>query len=423
MKVALLTREYPPEVYGGAGVHVEHLAAELARLVDVEVRCFGADRGAPTGPGTPAVLAFRPWGELAGEEPYRSALGVMSVDLAMAAGLEGFDVAHSHTWYANFAGHLAKLLEGLPHVMTMHSLEPLRPWKLEQLGVGGYSLSRFCERTAVEAADGVIAVSGAMRADILRAYPAVDPERVEVVHNGIDPQVYRPDSGREALQRYDVSTDRPLVVFIGRITRQKGITHLAQAALSIDPEAQVVLVAGAPDNAEIEREVAEAVERVRRDRGGIVWIDTMIERREIVQLLTHARVFVCPSVYEPLGIVNLEAMACQTAVVATDTGGIPEVVDDGVTGLLVPFDPVDDLTWRPRDPDRFAHDLAARVNELLRDPDRAREMGRAGRRRVLERFTWSAVAERTLAVYRRTLEQAALKVAEAAYGADTPGRV
>jgi starch synthase len=308
----------------------------------------------------------------------------MSVDLAMAAD-DGVDLVHSHTWYANLSGHLAKLLHRVPHVATTHSLEPLRPWKAEQLGEGGYALSCFCEQTGLAGADAVIAVSGAMRDDVLRVYPAIDPGRVHVIHNGIDPDEYRPDPAVEALERYGVEAGRPSVLFVGRITHQKGLTHLLAAADSIDASAQLVLAAGAPDTEELARETEETVARLRRERGGVVWIEKMLERHEVVQLLTHATVFVCPSVYEPLGIVNLEAMACETAVVASAVGGIPEVVEDGVTGLLVP----------PADP----RALGEAVNELLAEPARARAMGEAGRRRAVERFSWRAVAERTVALY------------------------
>jgi starch synthase len=394
LAVALLTREYPPEVYGGAGVHVEYLARELARIVDVTVHCFGADRDPA---GTPSAQAYRPWDALAGSSPHLDALRAMSVDLAMAAGVDGADVAHSHTWYAQLGGHLAKLLYAIPHVVTVHSLEPLRPWKAEQLG-GGYYLSSFCERTAVLGADAVIAVSAEMRRDVLAAYPDVDPDRVHTITNGIDAEEYRPDPGTDVLGRYGVDPSRPSVVFVGRITRQKGVPHLLRAAREIDRRAQLVLCAGAPDTPEIAREVERGVVDARRDRD-VVWIDQMLEKREVIQLLSHATVFVCPSVYEPLGIVNLEAMACETAVVATATGGIPEVVEDGVTGLLVPIDPRPDGTGEPREPERFAHDFAARVNELLADPARAEQMGRAGRRRAIERFSWAAIAEATAALY------------------------
>jgi starch synthase len=381
MKVALMTREYPPDVYGGAGVHVEYLARELARMAEVDVRCFGEDR--------PGARAFRPWDAA---RPGGPALETMSVDLAMAADLDGARLVHSHTWYANFGGHVAKLLHQVPHVMTTHSLEPGRPWKAEQLGAGGYALSSFCERTAIEAADAVVAVSAGMRVDIMAAYPAVDPARIEVIHNGIDPEQYAPDPNTDVLDAYGIDRKRPYVLFVGRITRQKGIVHLVAAAHDFDPHAQLVLAAGAPDEPAIEGEVTDGVARLQAARDGVIWIQKMLEKSEVIQLLTHASVFVVPSVYEPMGIVNLEAMACETPVVASAVGGIPEVVDDGVTGLLVP----------PADPPA----LAAAVNELLADPERAQRMGLAGRERVLERFTWRAVAEKTLALYERLVEQA-----------------
>jgi starch synthase len=402
LKVVLLTREYPPDVYGGAGVHVEYLSRELAKLVPVEVRRFGKD-----GASDPAltVRGYRPWDRLAGEGPSISALQVMSVDLAMAAGLDAPSLVHSHTWYVNFAGHLAKLLYGIPHVATTHSLEPLRPWKAEQLGRGGYALSCFFERTGLEGADAVIAVSTAMRADVLRAYPAIDPSKVEVIHNGIDADEYRPDQGTDVLARHGVDPDKPYVLFVGRLTRQKGLTHLLDAAPRFDPSAQVVLCAGAPDTPEFEREVAARVAELARRRRGVVWISKMLPKEEVIQLMSHAAVFVCPSTYEPLGIVNLEAMACGTPVVATATGGIPEVVEDGVTGLLVPFEPTD--PWgTPADPGGFAAAIADRVSSLLADPDRRRAFGDAGRRRVVERFTWSSVAQRTLSLYRRVTGEA-----------------
>jgi starch synthase len=395
VRVALLTREYPPDVYGGAGVHVEYLARELARLVDLRVHCFGAPR--PTGPpGSPAVTAHPTWDALEGGGRHLGALRTVATDLSIAAGVDGAELAHSHTWYANLAGHLAKLLYGIPHVVSVHSLEPLRPWKVEQLG-GGYHLSRFCEQTALEAADRVIAVSAGMAADIRAVYPAVDPARMRVIHNGIDTGQYRPDPGTDVLQAYGVDPGRPSVVFVGRITRQKGVPHLLDAALALDPSAQLVLCAGAPDTPELGREVAEKVDKVRQERGGIIWIEKMLERREVIQLLTHATVFVCPSVYEPLGIVNLEAMACETAVVATATGGIPEVVTDGETGLLVPFS--SDESGVARDPDRFAADIAERLNRLVADPALATRMGKAGRRQAVDHFSWTAIAAETAALY------------------------
>jgi alpha-maltose-1-phosphate synthase len=395
VRVALLSREYPPDVYGGAGVHVEYLARELTRLVELEVHCFGAPRP-PGPPGSPRVVAHPTWEALHGTARHLGALRTVATDLSIAAAVEEAELVHSHTWYANLAGHLAKLLYGIPHVVSVHSLEPLRPWKAEQLG-GGYQVSRFCEQTALEAADRVIAVSAGMAADILGCYPAIDAGRVRVIRNGIDTGQYRPDPATDVLAAYGVDPDRPSVIFVGRITRQKGVPHLLDAALAIDPAAQLVLCAGAPDTPELGREVAGKVERIRQERGGIVWIEKMLERREVIQLLTHATVFVCPSVYEPLGIVNLEAMACETAVVATATGGIPEVVADGETGLLVPFE--SNGADGPRDPDRFAADIAERVNRLLADPELAERMGRAGRRRAVAEFSWSAIATETAALY------------------------
>ncbi|MBX7268058.1 glycogen synthase [Micromonospora sp. Llam7] len=388
MRVDLLTREYPPEVYGGAGVHVEYLARELRRITDVRVHCFGAPRSEP------GVRAYAEPAALAGAN---AALRTMGVDLEMAAGCAGADVVHSHTWYANLAGHTAKLLYGVPHVMTAHSLEPLRPWKAEQLG-GGYALSSWCERTAVEAADMVIAVSEGMRRDVLTAYPAVNPHRVKVIYNGIDTAQYAPDPDTDVLARLGIDPALPSVVYVGRITRQKGLPHLLRAARDLPPEAQLVLLAGAPDTPEIAAEVEGLVAELRATRSGVVWVAEMLPKSEVIQVLTHATIFVCPSVYEPMGIVNLEAMACETAVVATATGGIPEVVADGKTGLLVPIEQAADGT--PVDPARFEAALAARLNELLASPERAATLGRAGRRRAVEHFSWDAIAARTLDLYR-----------------------
>jgi starch synthase len=381
--VGLLTREYPPDVYGGAGVHVEFLARELRPLVDLDVHCWGEGRA-------DGVLRHRPWSALDGAN---DALRTFSVDLAMAAALDGRELVHSHTWYANLGGHLAKLLYGIPHVMTAHSLEPLRPWKAEQLG-GGYELSGWAERTAIEAADAVIAVSGAMREDILGCYPALDPGKVHVVHNGIDTSLYRPDLGTDALDRIGLDRSRPYVLFVGRITRQKGVPHLLRAVRDIDPAAQVVLCAGAPDTPEIDQEFRELFGELSGVRDGVFWIPKMLPRPEVIQLLTHAALFVCPSVYEPLGIVNLEAMACGTPVVASAVGGIPEVVDDGRTGLLVPAG------------DGFEAGLARAMDSVLGDPEAARRMGEAGRERAVGEFGWDAVARRTVRLYEEILKQA-----------------
>ncbi|MFF7965523.1 glycogen synthase [Streptomyces sp. NPDC007903] len=383
MRVGLLTREYPPDVYGGAGVHVEFLARELAELVDLEVHCWGEGRGV-------GVVRHRPWPVLDGSN---DALRTFSVDLSMAAALQGSDLVHSHTWYAGLAGHLAKLLYGIPHVTTAHSLEPLRPWKAEQLG-GGYALSSWAERTAIESADAVIAVSGAMRDDILACYPALDADRVHVVHNGIDTRLYRPDPGTDALRRHGIDPERPYVLFVGRITRQKGVPQLLRAVREIDPGTQVVLCAGAPDTPEIDREFRDRFQELGAVRAGVFWIPQMLPRAEVVQLLTHAAVFVCPSVYEPLGIVNLEAMACGTPVVASRVGGIPEVVDDGRTGLLVDTD------------GDFEGNLARALDSVLADPVAARRMGEAGRARAVGEFGWDAVARRTTGLYEEIRKQA-----------------
>jgi starch synthase len=374
LRVALLTREYPPEVYGGAGVHVEYLARELAGLVDLTVHCQGADRA--------GAVAHRPWPLLDGANP---ALRTISADLSMTAAAGRADLVHSHTWYANLAGHLAGLLYGVPHVVTVHSLEPLRPWKAEQLG-GGYALSSWCERTAVEAAAAVVAVSDGMRADVLAAYPAVPPERVRVIRNGIDSREYAPDPGTDVLAKYGVDPGRPYVVFVGRVTRQKGLTVLLRAAGGLDPDAQLVLCAGQADTPELAAEVDALAGQLTATRSGVRMISGMLAKREVIQLLSHARVFACPSVYEPLGIVNLEAMACGASVVASRVGGIPEVVADGETGLLVP----------PDDPGA----LAGALNALLRDPGRAAAMGTMGRARAAAEFDWAAIAAQTAALYR-----------------------
>ena len=389
-RVALLTKEYPPEVYGGAGVHVEYLVPELARLVDVEVHCFGAPRSSEL-----VAATYRSWEALAGGGPESAALATMSVDLLMAAGVAGAELVHSHTWYANLGGHLAKLLHGIPHVVTSHSLEPMRPWKAEQLG-GGYALSCFCERTALEGADAVIAVSASARADLLRVYPAVDPARVSVIHNGVDTEVYRPDPGTDVLERLGLDIERPLVFFVGRITRQKGIELLLDAVPLLDPAAQLVLAAAAPDTPQMGEEIARRIHRLQGQRTGVIWVEEPLRRTDVVQLLSHARAFVCPSVYEPFGLVNVEAMACGAPVVASAVGGIPEIVVQGETGWLVPYD--------PDDPSAFAIGLASRVNQLVADPDQARRLGQAGRQRVLDHFGWDAVARRTVDLYKALLD-------------------
>ncbi|MEO9240078.1 MAG: glycogen synthase [Jatrophihabitantaceae bacterium] len=382
MRAAMISREYPPEVYGGAGVHLEFLVAQLRSLIEVEVHCFGADRDEPD------VHAYRPPVELAGANP---ALATLGTDIEIAAALGEVDVVHSHTWYANLAGHLASMLHDIPHIVTAHSLEPMRPWKAEQLG-GGYQLSTWAERTAYESAAAVIAVSTGMRADVLSAYPAVDPARVHVIANGIDTELYGPVADRDVLERYGLSTDRPIALFVGRITRQKGVAHLVAAAADFAPDIQLALCAGSPDTPELAEEIAAGVVRLQAERDGVIWIQQMLPRPELLQLLTAADVFVCPSIYEPQGIVNLEAMACETAVVASRVGGIPDVVVEGETGLLVDYAP---------DPREFEAGLAAAVNELVADPARVRAMGLAGRQRAVTEYGWAAIAQRTVELYRR----------------------
>ena len=396
MRVDILTKEYPPAIYGGAGVHVAELSRALRERgdTDVRVRCFGdpRDEGGTTAYREPDTL-----------DGANAALRTMGVDLAMAADCGGADLVHSHTWYANFAGHTAGLLHGVPHVVSAHSLEPLRPWKAEQLG-GGYRLSSWVERTAYESAAAVIAVSAGMRADILRSYPGIDPGRVHVVHNGIDTRVWQPGADPAVLGRLGIDPDRPSVVFVGRITRQKGLPHLLRAAAALPPEVQLVLCAGAPDTPELLAEVEALIEDLRRERDGVVWVPEMLPRHDLIAVLTSATVFACPSVYEPLGIVNLEAMACGVPVVGTATGGIPEVVVDGGTGWLVPIEQVQDGTGRPVDPARFESDLAATLTDAVSDRTRAAERGRAGRARAEEQFAWTSVAERTLEVYASVLD-------------------
>jgi starch synthase len=393
VKVALLSREYPPEIYGGAGVHVEYLARELSRHVELGVYCFGADRTASEVRGS-----YKSWAALDGSPPELAALRTLSIDLAMAKDVAGCELVHTHTWYANFAGHLAKLMYGIPHVMTSHSLEPLRPWKAEQLG-GGYAISSFSERTSIEAADAVIAVSSGMKRDILKAYPSVDPTRVHIIYNGIDLEEYQRDEATNVLDRLGVDPGQPYVVFVGRVTRQKGIVHLLEAARHIDKNVRIVLCAGEPDTSDLKREVEALVASLEAERGGLLWIQKMMPRPELIQLLSHARVFVCPSIYEPFGIVNLEAMACGAPVVASAVGGIPEVVEDGKTGYLVSFEPDGTPMGGPKDRDAFARAFATRVNELCGDEKLARTLGAAGRKRVEDHFAWSTIARQTARLY------------------------
>ena len=408
MRVDLLTKEYPPFIYGGAGVHVNELAKVLRPLADVRVHAFGGPREPGTEGADDGVTGYPEIAELDGAN---AALRTFGVDLEMAQGTEGTDLVHSHTWYANLAGHLAGLLHGVPHVISAHSLEPLRPWKAEQLG-GGYALSSWAEKTAYEAASGIIAVSNGMREDILRCYPAVDPERVKVVHNGIDLEAWKHPQGQEAdavaaatLKRLGIDPDRPTIVFVGRITRQKGLPHLLRACEQLPADVQVILCAGAPDTPEIKAEVEGLVARLREKRTGVVWIEEMLPRPELIAVLAASDVFVCPSVYEPLGIVNLEAMAVGLPVVGSATGGIPDVIVDGETGLLVPIEQVQDGTGTPIDPARFEADLAERLTTLVTDTETAKAMGQAARRRVEEHFAWEAIAQRTMDVYNWVLGQ------------------
>lgn len=385
MKIAILTREFPPDVYGGAGVHVDFLVRELRRKLDVEVHCMGEPRlGAiahsEDDPRIPQANA---------------ALRILSTDLTMTAAVGSAELVHSHTWYANMAGHWAKLLYGVPHVVTAHSLEPRRPWKAEQLG-GGYRLSSWAEQTAYEAADAVVAVSRGMRDDVLDCYPTIDPAKVHVISNGIDADFYHPDPTTHVLERLGVDLSRPYVTFVGRITRQKGVPHLLRAGLQLDPSVQLVLLAGAADTAELKTETDALIDELKAARDGVFVVSEMLPREEVRQVLTHALAFCCPSVYEPLGIVNLEAMACETAVVASAVGGIPEVVDHGVTGTLVPYDENDIPT--------FERQLAEGINDLVANPAKAEAMGKAGRARAVSEFGWDAVADRTISLYQSLVQ-------------------
>lgn len=392
MRVDIVTKEYPPEIYGGAGVHATELVKSLRGLgsLDVRVRAFGADRDeeGTSSYATPAALSGA-----------NAAIQTLGTDLDIVADLEGTDLVHSHTWYANFAGFTAALLYGVPHVITAHSLEPLRPWKAEQLG-GGYAVSSYIEKTAYEAAAAVIAVSGGMRKDILRSYPGLDPERVKVIYNGINVDEWKPTENPELLAAEGIDPTRPSVVFVGRITRQKGLPYFLRAAEQLAPDVQIVLCAGAPDTPEILAEVEGLVRKLQASREGVIWIDRFLQRPEMCAILTAATTFVCPSIYEPLGIVNLEAMACGAAVVGTATGGIPEVIVDGVTGRLVPIEQVQDGTGTPVNPDQYVADLARVLTEVVSDPETADRYGAAGRERAAKDFSWEAIAEATAALYR-----------------------
>jgi len=402
MRVGLMTREYPPDVYGGAGVHVEYLSRELARMIEVEVHCWGTQR---VDTGNLHVRGDEPAREITAEcdAKFKTAVDALALNLAQMKELGGIDIVHTHTWYAAMAGFLAKKLYGIPFVMTTHSLEPLRAWKAEQLG-SGYAMSSWMERTAILDADAVIAVSHGTKADILRSYPEVDAARVHVIYNGIDVVQYRKTAANGALVKYGVDPAKPYVFFVGRITRQKGVVHLVDAVKHMPAGMQVVLCAGAPDTPEIEEEMRVHVETARAAGGKIVWIEKMVTKAEAIELYSNCRVFCCPSVYEPFGIINLEAMACGAPVVASAVGGIPEVVVDGVTGRLVPFD-ADPVTGFPLDADRFARDLAARIAELMADPVLCARMGAAGRKRVEETFAWEAIAAQTVELYRELVKK------------------
>ncbi len=402
-KVALFTNEYPPHVYGGAGVHVEYLSRALAELVAVEVRCFGEQNYTE---GNLIVRGYRPWEEMSHntDSRFTGALGAFSRSLAMAKDTLDADVVHCHTWYTQMGGLLAGKLWDIPFVLTTHSLEPLRPWKAEQLGPA-YHLSSWMERTAIQGADAVIAVSRETRNDVFDHFGAAET-KTHVIHNGIDLDEYRPTEETDALERYGVDPAKPFVLFVGRITRQKGIIHLVDAIPEIDPRIQVVLLAGAPDTEHIAREMTEHVARAREQRTGITWVDEMVSRRDVIQFYSHATVFACPSVYEPFGIINLEAMACETPVVASRVGGIPEVVVPEETGILVDLE-LEPGTFSPKDPEAFSHGLAAGINRIAGDPALARRMGEAGRRRAEEQFSWRAIAKKTLELYEALAERRA----------------
>ena len=443
MRVGLMTREYPPNVYGGAGVHVEYLSLELAKKIEVEVHCWGKQK---EDAGNLHVHGTEPPVEITGDtqQKFKAAVDAFALNLAQMKELSAIDIVHTHTWYVSMAGFLAKKLYNIPFVLTTHSLEPLRAWKAEQLG-SGYALSSWMERTAILDADAIIAVSNGTKADILKAYPEVRPERVHVIYNGIDLDQYRYTEDISALTKYGVDPARPYVLFVGRITRQKGVTHLVEAIPHMPPGTQVVLCAGAPDTPEIAAEMRDKIETLRKDTPGsqaaavenfspdgghsiatgdpthtghnIVWIEQMVTKEEAIQLYSHCAVFCCPSVYEPFGIINLEAMACKAPVVASATGGILEVVVDGETGHLVPFE-CDPETTFPVDPAKFARDLAAGVTDLLNAPAKAKRYGEAGRRRAEQNFAWSAIADQTIALY-RTLVATPMK--SGAAGTPPPG--
>ncbi|CAB4678972.1 MAG: glycogen synthase [Actinobacteria bacterium] len=393
MRIDLITKEYPPHIYGGAGVHVAELVKVLRKTIEVKVRCFGEIRDESD------TFAYTHPVDFDSANP---ALQTMATDLAMVSDMASTDLVHSHTWYANFAGQVASKLHGVPHLITAHSLEPLRPWKEQQLG-GGYLLSSYIEKSAYEDATGIIAVSAGMRDDILRAYPQIDPGKVTVVHNGIDLEAFQAAKDLDSVRANGVDPDKRSVLFVGRITKQKGLPYLLKAARDLPADVQLVLAAGAPDTPQILQEVTELVEELRKIRSNVIWIQKHLSRPELIALLSSATVFACPSIYEPLGIVNLEAMACSIPVVATATGGIPEVVAHNQTGLLVPIEQLKDGSGTPIDEARFVSDFAAALNQML-DSKQLREFGEAGRTRVEQHFSWSSIADQTLSVYRRAID-------------------
>ena len=393
MRIDLITKEYPPHIYGGAGVHVAELVKVLRKTIEVKVRCFGEVRDESD------TFSYTHPADFDSANP---ALQTMATDLAMVSDMTSTDLVHSHTWYANFAGQVASKLHGVPHLITAHSLEPLRPWKEQQLG-GGYLLSSYIERSAYEDATGIIAVSAGMRDDILRAYPQIDPAKVTVVHNGIDLEAFQAAKDLDSVRAHGVDPDQRSVLFVGRITKQKGLPYLLKAARDLPADVQLVLAAGAPDTPQILQEVTDLVEELRKIRSNVIWIQKHLSRPELIALLSSATVFACPSIYEPLGIVNLEAMACSIPVVATATGGIPEVVAHNQTGLLVPIEQLKDGSGTPIDEARFVSDFAAALNQML-DSSQLREFGEAGRTRVEQHFSWSSIADQTLSVYRRAID-------------------
>ncbi|MFY9262035.1 MAG: glycogen synthase [Actinomycetaceae bacterium] len=413
MRVDLLTREYPPHIYGGAGIHVTELAKVLVKHADVHVHAFDGDRTGVDlqGAGPENGITVNGYDYVSELEGANSTLRTLGVDLQMAAKLEGADIIHSHTWYANMAGHIGALLNEVPHVISAHSLEPLRPWKREQLA-GGYNVSSWVEKTAYEAASGIVAVSHGMRADILKAYPNVDPDKVHVIHNGIDLAKWKApqtdaewDEARQYFESYGIDPDKPTIMFVGRITRQKGVPGLLRALEYVPGDVQVILAAGAPDTPEIAAETRDLVAGLQAKRDGVIWIEEFLPTPKIVQLLACSTTFVTPSVYEPLGIVNLEAMAVGLPVVGTRTGGIPDCIDHNVTGTLVPIEQLDDGTGTPVDPDTFEKDLGTALAEMVSDPKRAKEMGLAGRKRAEDYFAWEAIAVKTMAFYKHILGQ------------------